>query len=68
LRTYFEVSPEHIAYGALVALHQGGEASAEELVQARTALGIDSEAPDPASVEPAESRSETLEKKGDTKE
>jgi pyruvate dehydrogenase E1 component len=49
LRTYFEVSPEHIAYAALVGLHESGEASADELVEGRTALGIDPDRPDPAS-------------------
>jgi pyruvate dehydrogenase E1 component len=48
LRTYFEVSPEHVAYAALVGLHRGGEASADELVEARTSLGIDPDRPDPA--------------------
>ena len=48
LRTYFEVSPEHIAYGALVGLHESGEASTEELVEARASLGIDPDRPDPA--------------------
>jgi pyruvate dehydrogenase E1 component len=52
LRTYFEVSPEHIAYAALTGLGQTGEASADELVKARTALGIDLTRPDPSAVEP----------------
>jgi pyruvate dehydrogenase E1 component len=55
LRTYFEVSPEHIAYAALVGLSQSGEASTDELVAARTALGLDPKSPDPAAVEPASS-------------
>ena len=55
LRSYFEVSPEHIAYAALVAMRQGGDASADELIKARGALEIDPGRGDPASVEPAES-------------
>jgi pyruvate dehydrogenase E1 component len=52
LRTYFEVSPEHIAYAALVGLRQTGEASPEELIQARADLGLDQARPDPAAIEP----------------
>jgi len=48
LRTYFEVSPEQIAYAALVGLHQNGEATADELQAALGELGIDPERPDPA--------------------
>jgi pyruvate dehydrogenase E1 component len=54
LRTYFEVSPEHIAYAALAGLAQGGEVSTDELTQARAALGIDPDRGDPGSVEPVE--------------
>jgi pyruvate dehydrogenase E1 component len=66
LRTYFEVSPEHIAYAALVGLHRGGEASTAELIQARASLGLDPAAPDPASVEPGASQPQTWEKKADS--
>ena len=52
LRTYFEVSPEHIAYAAMVGLSRTGEANADELVKARAALGIDPGQADPAAVEP----------------
>ncbi|HUG95664.1 MAG TPA: pyruvate dehydrogenase (acetyl-transferring), homodimeric type [Pleomorphomonadaceae bacterium] len=48
LRTYFEVSPEQIAYAALVGLQQTGEATADELQAALGELGIDPERPDPA--------------------
>jgi pyruvate dehydrogenase E1 component len=48
LRTHFEVSPEQIAYAALVGLHQTGEATADELQAALGELGIDPERPDPA--------------------
>jgi pyruvate dehydrogenase E1 component len=48
LRTYFEVSPEQIAYAALVGLQQTGEATADELQTALGELGIDPERPDPA--------------------
>jgi pyruvate dehydrogenase E1 component len=54
LRTYFEVSPEHIAYAALVGLTQSGEASIDELTKARASLGIDPDRGDPAAVEPVE--------------
>jgi pyruvate dehydrogenase E1 component len=54
LRTYFEVSPEHIAYAALAGLAQGGEVSTDELTKARAALGIDPDRGDPGSVEPVE--------------
>ncbi|HLE59759.1 MAG TPA: pyruvate dehydrogenase (acetyl-transferring), homodimeric type [Candidatus Limnocylindria bacterium] len=50
LRTHFEVSPEHIALGALEGLRQAGQADADELSAAITALGIDPERPDPASL------------------
>jgi pyruvate dehydrogenase E1 component len=52
LRTYFEVSPEHIAYAALVGLGRSGEARPEELVKARAALGVDPDGPDSAAIEP----------------
>jgi hypothetical protein len=52
LRTYFEVSPEHIAYAAMVGLSRTGEASGDELVKARSALGIDPGQADPAAIEP----------------
>jgi pyruvate dehydrogenase E1 component len=48
LRTYFEVSPEQIAYAALVGLQQTGEATVDELKAALGELGIDPERPDPA--------------------
>jgi pyruvate dehydrogenase E1 component len=48
LRTYFEVSPEQIAYAALVGLQQAGEATVDELQAALGGLGIDPERPDPA--------------------
>jgi pyruvate dehydrogenase E1 component len=48
LRTYFEVSPEQIAYGALVGLHQTGVATTDELKEAIEQLEIDPERPDPA--------------------
>ena len=48
LRTYFEVSPEQIAYAALVGLQQTGEATVDELQTALGELGIDPERPDPA--------------------
>jgi len=48
LRTYFEVSPEQIAYAALVGLQQTGEATVDELQAALGDLGIDPERPDPA--------------------
>ncbi|MEX0630158.1 MAG: pyruvate dehydrogenase (acetyl-transferring), homodimeric type [Chloroflexota bacterium] len=48
LRTYFEVSPEQIAYAALVGLRQAGEATVDELQAALGGLGIDPERPDPA--------------------
>jgi pyruvate dehydrogenase E1 component len=48
LRTYFEVSPEHIAYAALVGLRRTGEATFDELQAALVGLGIDPERPDPA--------------------
>ncbi|MEK6192022.1 MAG: pyruvate dehydrogenase (acetyl-transferring), homodimeric type [Chloroflexota bacterium] len=49
LRTYFEVSPEQIAYAALVGLQQTGEATVGELQAALGDLAIDPERPDPAS-------------------
>jgi pyruvate dehydrogenase E1 component len=48
LRTYFEVSPEQIAYAALVALQRSGVANTDELEAAITQLGIDPERADPA--------------------
>ena len=48
LRTYFEVSPEQIAYAALVGLRRTGEATFDELQAALVELGIDPERPDPA--------------------
>ncbi|MGH2462563.1 MAG: pyruvate dehydrogenase (acetyl-transferring), homodimeric type [Candidatus Limnocylindria bacterium] len=48
LRAYFEVSPEQIAYAALVGLSQAGDAPLEELQGALGELGIDPERPDPA--------------------
>jgi len=48
LRTYFEVSPEQIAYAALVGLRKTGEATFAELQAALGELGIDPERPDPA--------------------
>jgi pyruvate dehydrogenase E1 component len=47
LRTYFEVSPAHIAHAALFALHRAGEATLEEMAGACNDLGIDPEGPDP---------------------
>jgi pyruvate dehydrogenase E1 component len=52
LRKYFEVSPEHIAYAALVGLMRNGEARPDELVKARAALGVDPDGPDAAAIEP----------------
>jgi len=48
LRTYFEVSPEHIAFAALSGLLQTGDATTEELTAAQVALGIDPSRKDPA--------------------
>ena len=48
LRTYFEVSAEHIAYAALTGLLQTGEATAGEVTAAQVALGIDPDRNDPA--------------------
>ena len=48
LRTYFEVSPEQIAYAALVGLRKSGEATFDELQAALGELGIDPERSDPA--------------------
>ena len=46
------MSPEHIAYAAMVGLSRTGEANAEELIRARATLGIDPGQADPAAVEP----------------
>ncbi|MGH2488713.1 MAG: pyruvate dehydrogenase (acetyl-transferring), homodimeric type [Candidatus Limnocylindria bacterium] len=48
LRTYFEVSPEQIAYAALVGLQKSGVANTDELEAAIAQLEIDPERADPA--------------------
>jgi len=48
LRTFFEISPQQIAYAALHGLCLTGEASRDELSRALGELGIDAEAPNPA--------------------
>ena len=63
LRSYFEVSPEHIAYAALVGLAQDSQASPDELRKARATLGIDPDRPDPAAIEPQGMSGEYEEKK-----
>ena len=50
LRQFFEVSREHVAFTALAALASTGAVPTERVVQARDALGIDADRPDPTTV------------------
>jgi len=52
LRTFFEVSPEQIAYAALYALCRIGQASPDELKWAMSELGIEPEKANPLYGEP----------------
>jgi pyruvate dehydrogenase E1 component len=50
LRRFFEVDRQNIAYAALYGLHRQGDLSQDELLEARSRLGIDAGKPDPTQV------------------
>jgi pyruvate dehydrogenase E1 component len=58
LRNHFEVSAEHIAYTAIVALVEDNKLPAEAIAKAAREFGIDTNKPDPAAAGPAQVRAD----------